>query len=216
MDGLIRTNHAQTLYITVRDGCIILPVENPTETSIQRQNKVGRMVNEEHYNQLNAAVLNVELRDNADYGKQWYIRLFAIDAMEYYTLQLPESSSNTWSLLNRLLNVEPEETISIRPYCFTPSGETKEFKGCVVRRMDNTKVEPYATRDNPRDCPELTQVEFKGKMQYDDSARTNWLSAKFTEKFKAQAAVQAEPQVAATPVIPAAPAAEECVDDLPF
>ncbi|MDR0618305.1 MAG: hypothetical protein LBG17_00205 [Bacteroidales bacterium] len=200
--GLINRNYNSTLFITIRDGKIIVPVEQPTDTSVQRTNKMGRTVNEEQYEQLNAVLQRVELRKNDKYGNQWCVHLMDSATLEQFSLQLPESGGNTWSLLNRLLNVNKDEEISIQPYCFIPAGETKERRGCTVRRMDNTKVEPYVTRDNAQGCPDIIPVEFKGETRYDDTARIAWLAAKFTEKFGEQQAQSNTPQNAPNIVEP--------------
>ncbi len=171
--GAKETEKGKRDYYTCSNGVFVKRMENPTEKTIERTlskgPNIGKVVHELHFGAISGRLLSIE-KEVSEYGPSWKVVLDTStpqDPESQAVISLAFSGSYSRSILLRLPNVNLEEDIELKPYAFTPKGETKEKKGIVIYQ-NGRKVDAFYTKENKNGLPELKEVQFQGKTQWDD------------------------------------------------
>lgn len=161
---------AGVIYLGVYAGKITRKVAAGTPDAVKRTNKLGNDVWELTYNNLTGKLVNIEWRDNADYGRE--IHFVLRDGDETYRLQVPFSGRVASGIVTRLPNVNLEKVIEINIGLDTKKETPTTFS--FIRQSGETVKSAY-TKDNPNGCPPLTKIKRKGKEEWDDSDMLEFL-----------------------------------------
>lgn len=166
--GAIKSNSA-LIYLSISDGKICRRVQSPTDSSIQRTTKDGRIVNEEFYNGWMGKITNIQTRES-EYGKEWQVTID--DGHTPAQLQFKYSSGYAASFLKALPNVNLNAPVTFSPK-ITIDGEKK--RTTLFLNQDGKAVKWAYTKDNPNGCPGLKQIKVKGQTTWDDSDMMEFL-----------------------------------------
>lgn len=165
--GAIQSNSA--IYLSISDGKICRRVQSPSETSVQRTTKDGRVVNEELYKGWSGKITDVKTRDT-DYGKEWNVTID--DGKDKAILSFKYSSGYASSFLKALPNIDLNHEVTLSPSVSEFNG--KKRTTLFVNQHGNA-VKWHHTKDNPNGCPGLTKIKIKGVESWDDSEMMEFL-----------------------------------------
>jgi hypothetical protein len=158
-------------YLGVFQGKLTQRVKEGTECAVERttkpKNGEGKKIWELVYDKLSGRLTAIEFKES-DFGKE--IHFVISDGPEKYKLQLPFSSGVAKSLIMRLPNCDLSKDIEIHTGL-----DTKKDKTFSYVSQDGQTVKMKWTKDNPGDLPPMVQIEFKGKLQWDDTAQLKYL-----------------------------------------
>lgn len=190
--GAINENNA--IYLSIADGKISRRVRVPTETSVERTTKEGKVVNEEIYKGWQGRITDIRIKDHEQYGKYWMITLS--DGKTDAILQMNYSSGYAGAFLKTLPHIDLTREISIIPNMQIIDDKKKTT---VFINQDGKTLKHYWNKDNPRDLPQLAKIKIKGKLTYDDSDMMEYLETYVREQIlpklnKTVAAAVAEPE----------------------
>lgn len=174
--GAISSSSA--VYLTISDGKICRRVKSPTETSIERTTKEGKVVYEEFYKGWSGFITNVKAVDT-DYGKKWNVEIN--DENGKAILQFNYSSGYASSFLKALPNVVLERAVAIKPNV-TMIGDKK--RTTIFLEQDGSAVKWAYTKDNPNGLPPMRLVKIKGVESWDDSEMLEFLEQKTAQLFE--------------------------------
>ena len=174
--GAIQSNSAT--YLTISDGKICRRVQSPTETSITRTTKEGKIVYEEFYKGWAGIIKNVKAVDT-DYGKKWNVTIE--DEIGTAILQFNYSSGYASSFLKALPNVMLSMAVAIKPNV-TMIGDKK--KTTIFLEQNGQAIKWAYTKDNPNGMPSMKLVKIKGVESWDDSDMLDFLEQKTAELFE--------------------------------
>jgi len=192
-------NSSNRIYLSVADGKIIQRVKEGTPNAIQRTTKNGKVVHEIKFGSLSGFLSGVSIKEN-EFGKDWIFEIE--DEGQVYALQMMYNSRYATTFLNALLN--PDVNLSL-PITITPWSKEVDGKAktATYLKQGEEDIKWYFTKDNPNGMPPLEQVEFKGKLQWDDFKIMTADGLKPSEQFN-------------SPGIPVDPNNAPDMDDLPF
>lgn len=167
-------------YLSVADGKIIQRVKEGTPNAIQRVTKNGKVVYELKYSNVSGFLSGISIKEN-EFGKDWIFELE--DGGEVFALQMMYNSRYATTLLNALCNpdVDFNLPITITPWSKEVDGKQKTS---TYLKQGEEDIKWYFTKDNPNGMPPLEQVEFKGKLQWDDFKIMKFLEAQVETKLK--------------------------------
>lgn len=200
--ALNKGENAGMIYLTVSNGKLVQQHKEANANTIQRENKVGKIVHEEFFKELVGVITRIETKEN-DYGKQWQI-VFA-DGDDKYMVQMPYSGRYSSSFLKALPNVVQGKPVKFMPWEMQDkSNASKKITGVTLYQNDGdgfVKVPSAYTKEDPNGLPEMTKKRVKGKDVWDDSEMMDHLEQ------------MAKDWIASTPAPTDQEAAEE---DAPF
>lgn len=188
-------NGGNTVYLGVSNGKIVRSFKSKTEHSIERVNKAGKLVYEEHYDFVEGIIKGLNTKEN-DYGKFWVVSLESDG--KTYLLEFNYSGGISQSFLKALPNVKLGLPVRLVPRV-SEDPNTGKKKAVMFINQGDSGIKHYFTKDNPNGMPDLTKVKIKGKETWDDTDRMEFL-----EKF-CKALFTSAPSVA-----------EEHDDEVPF
>lgn len=190
-------------YITILGGRFAIKAKEGEPGVEMRTNKIGNVVWEKFYDHFTAKLVNIRIRESAQYGKNWEFDFR--DGGDVYTLQLSYSNSFATNLLKVLPNVNLEEEMKLQPVQKTEDGKTKS--SLFVSQNGVTLKHAY-TMDNPNGLPPMEKVMVKGQEVWDDSKRLLFLQAMVERDILPQLSKDSVPSSPDT-----AMAVEELADD---
>ena len=164
-------NKSTAIYLTISDGKICRRVQSPTNSSIQRTTKDGRVVNEEHYNGWMGKITNIVTRES-EYGKEWNVTIN--DGTESAVLSFKYSSGYAASFLKALPNLNLNADVTFTPKSTEVDGKKRTT---LFLNQNGTAVKWAYTKDNPNGCPGLKQIKVKGVNTWDDSEMMEFLES---------------------------------------
>jgi len=164
-------NNSTAIYLTISDGKICRRVQSPTNSSVQRTTKDGRVVNEEHYNGWMGKITNIVTRES-DYGKEWNVTIN--DGSLTVILSFKYSSGYAASFLKALPNVNLNESVTFTPKATEVDGKKRTT---LFLNQNGNAVKWAYTKDNPNGCPGLKQIKVKGQTTWDDSDMMEFLES---------------------------------------
>lgn len=163
-------NQSSAIYLTISNGKISRRVMQPTDTSIERVNKEGKVVHEEFYKGWQGHIVNIEVREHKDYGKFWNVTLR--DQSGDAILQMNYSGGYASAFLKQLPNVDFTSHVTIIP-SMKIEGDKK--KASLFIQQHGQALKHFYTRDTPNGLPQLKKIKVKGKETYDDSDMMEFL-----------------------------------------
>lgn len=212
------------IFLSVADGKIVQKVTDATPGSIPRTKKDGAIVYEMRYANITGILIGISTRTNTYQGKEIKEWQFDInDGSDNYQVQMMFDSKYATSLLFALANpaVDLAKPITITPWMKVV--DDKKKTSCYLKQGE-TAIDWFFTRDNPNGMPELKEVIFQGKKQWDGYDRMVFLENYVNNMIKPRLnnPFAVTPQAAATNYAPASiddrflgtDQGEE--DDLPF
>ena len=167
-------NNSTAIYLTISDGRICRRVQSPTNSSVQRTTKDGRVVNEEHYNGWMGKITNITTRES-EYGKEWQVEIN--DGTMNVILSFKYSSGYAASFLKALPNVNLNLPVTFTPKATEVDGKKRTT---MFLSQNGAAIKWAYTKDNPNDCPGLKQIKVKGQSTWDDSDMMEFLEAMVT------------------------------------
>ncbi len=169
------TSHAA--FYTITDGRICRTFKAATAKSIERVNKMGKIVHEEFMDGLSGRITEIKTKDHPDYGKFWLITL--TDGDWSGVVQIKYSSGYASAFLKMLPNVDLSKDVTIVPK-MTIDGDKK--KASLFIMQDGTPLKHFYTKDNPNGLPQMKKIKVKGKETWDDTEMMEFLEKMvFTE-----------------------------------
>lgn len=162
-------NNSNAIYLSISNGKICRSFQNKTANSIERVNKNGRTVHEEHYDFVHGVIKSVTTKDS-EYGKFWLVELE--DEGEKYNLQFQYSSGYANGFLMAFPNVDLAEPVKLIP---SAKKEGDKTKTTLFINQNNEGVKWHWTKDNPGELPAMKQVKIKGQLTWDDSDKMDYL-----------------------------------------
>lgn len=164
-----------TDYWTVSGGNIVKRVDEGTPGAISRalekgDNK-GKLVWEIHEEAYEGKIRSVyvDKSDNPQYDDKLCIRFGKA------TVQMPVTSQHALSVICKLRNINLEEPILFEPYKMAKQGKPGKYNVGVVIRQNGEKVKNHLDPSKDGDLPELEQKKRAGKIEWDSTARDNFL-----------------------------------------
>lgn len=158
-------------YITILGGKFCVRVSPETPGAIARVNKQNKTVHEVFYDSFTGKLINIRKRES-QYGPQWEFDFK--DGADVYTLQLSFSNSYATNLLKILPNVDLNKEMKVQPSQKIVDGKTKSS---LFVSQDGVTLKHAYTKDRPNGLPQMVQVQVKGQLVWDDSARLAFLEA---------------------------------------
>ena len=169
------TSHAA--FYTITDGRICRTFKAATAKSIERVNKMGKIVHEEFMDGLSGRITEIKTKDHPDYGKFWLITL--TDGDWSGVLQIKYSSGYASAFLKMILNVDLSKDVTIVPK-MTIDGDKK--KASLFIMQEGIPLKHFYTKDNPNGLPQMKKIKVKGKETWDDTEMMEFLEKMvFTE-----------------------------------
>lgn len=160
--GAIEQSNA--IFLSIADGKLSRRVLQPTDKSVQRTTKTGKVVNEVFYKGWKGKITNIEIKEHKEYGKFWNVTLTDEDGDAI--IQMNYSSGYSAAFLKTLPNIDLTKDV-----VFTPSMkmEGDKKKTTIFLSQNGNPLKHAFTKDNPNGLPQLRQQKVKGKMVWDDS-----------------------------------------------
>jgi hypothetical protein len=172
-------NNTSTTYLSFYEGFFTKKVDSTTEGAVMRINKNQVQVWELKYDTISGIIQSIEYAEKEFQGnllRSWNIKMK--DGEDYYELQMPYSSRATTMILLKLPNINPSEAIELRAYWFE-----KDKKSAIAVYQKGKKIEAFWTKDAPKDLPQMEQVMYKGKLEWDDSKMMAYLRSYIENDF---------------------------------
>lgn len=157
-------------YITIYNGKFSQRVPAGTENSVERVNKLGNTVHEKFYDKFTGKLVGIKTQDGGAYGKNWVFSFR--DNKEVYHLQLSYSNSFATAFLKMLPNIDLSKEMTVSPSVKEVDGKNKSS---LFVNQDGVAIKHAYTKDAPNGLPPMEQVQVKGQMVWDDTARLNFL-----------------------------------------
>jgi hypothetical protein len=156
-------------FITILQGKFCQRVPEGTAGSVQRTNKLGKVVFEKFYDSFTGKLVGIKTQDSP-YGKNW---LFSFkDKLEVYHLQLSYSNSFATAFLKMLPNVDISKEMRVSPSTKEVDGKNKSS---LFINQDGQAIKHAYTRENPNGMPDMEQITVKGVQVWDDTKRIEFL-----------------------------------------
>lgn len=169
------TSHAA--FYSITDGRICRTFKAATAKSIERVNKMGKIVHEEFCNALSGRITAITTKDHPDYGKFWLITL--VDGDWSGVVQIKYSSGYASAFLKLLPNVNLSKDVTIQPKMVV-DGDKK--KASLFIMQESVPLKHFYTKDNPNGLPQMKKLRVKGKDTWDDTEMMEFLEKMvFTE-----------------------------------
>ena len=169
------TSHAA--FYTITDGRICRTFKAATAKSIERVNKMGKIVHEEFMDGLSGRITEIKTKDHPDYGKFWLITL--TDGDWSGVVQIKYSSGYASAFLKMLPNVDLSKDVTIVPK-MTIDGDKK--KASLFIMQEGVPLKHFYTKDNQNGLPQMKKIKVKGKETWDDTEMMEFLEKMvFTE-----------------------------------
>jgi hypothetical protein len=169
------TSHAA--FYSITDGRICRTFKSATSKSIERVNKMGKIVHEEFSDGLSGRIIDIKTKDHPDYGKFWLITLK--DGNWSGVVQIKYSSGYASAFLKMLPNIDLSKDVTIVPK-MTIDGDKK--KASLFIMQDGIPLKHFYTKDNNNGLPQMKKIKVKGKETWDDTEMMEFLEKMvFTE-----------------------------------
>ena len=214
--GLTNESQGGGNWLSVIAGEISKKVPQGTEGAKERTNKNGEVVYELKYNALEGTLKRIGIFEG-EFGDQW---IFVIDdGDEQYNLALPYSSGTANGFLYRLPNLDLASPLKVKTF-YIEGKEDGIYRQYLGLYQGGEKVLSNYTKEEPNGLPPMVKVKRKGKDEWDDSDRLEFLQKLVDDEINPQLAnlypvdqVETKEEV---PVEEEQPPMPDESDDLPF
>lgn len=163
------SNREEGNFITIYNGKFSQRVPEGTPGAVSRVNKLGKTVYERYYDSFTAKLIDIHTQDS-DYGKNW---IFSFqDGGLVYKLMLSYSNSFATALLKMLPNVNLSKEMKLEPSMQEVDGK---MKSSLFIKQDGVNIKHAYTKDHPNGLPDMEQITRRGKLEWDDTKRLDFL-----------------------------------------
>lgn len=173
------------VYIGTFDGFFEVRQKEPGPGTIQRVTKNGKTINVLRYNQLAGILRGFEIKKAkiSDVEMEFFVLLIQADKL--YQIDLQVSSSSTFYFISRLVQCDIKKPMTLKIFANVENGKKKTV---IVIYQEGSKdaIKGLWTKDHPNGCPNLKKVMFKGKEQWDDTDRNEYVKKFALEKIVPQ------------------------------
>ena len=159
----------RTIFLNITNGKLVRQMKEKTDKSVERTNKMGRLVHEEFYDSMDGLLVGIDTKES-EYGKFWVISLKSGD--ETYKLEVNYSSGYAVSFLKTLPNVDLSKQVTVTPRLII-DGDKKS--SVIFVAQGGKALKHFWNKDNPGELPQLEKIKVKGKETWDDSKRLEYL-----------------------------------------
>jgi len=175
MSELVGTRDRVSNYYSVSNGKIVksfgkTPPENMNGV-IQRTNKNGDVVYEIQSDYIRGFIVELGVKpppeDHPDWQEQMEITLQSGSGKAI--LNIPFDSAYGRGFLNACEGIDLNQEVELEPYKYFSKAKGKDLMGLQVYQGGEQLPWTMGTKANPGEMPQLEQVEFKGKMTWDNS-----------------------------------------------
>ena len=167
------------VYLSISNGKLVQRVNEPTEESISRVNKVGKTVHEVFWKDWSGRIEGIE-RVDGEYGSDW--RLTLDDGEQKAVIQFQVGSRYATEFAKRVPNINPAVDIRFMPWQMDGNDGKKKSGIAIYQNTHGVpgqerKVDPYYTKDSAEQMPQLKQVKVSGKMVWDSTELDEFVEA---------------------------------------
>jgi hypothetical protein len=162
-------------YLTVADGNLVQQLKTPTEKTVERITKTGKLVHEQKFRDLTGKIIGIETQEN-DFGKQWKIKF--TDGESTYIVSMNYSSRYASSFLKALPNVDKSQDVRFMPWSMKDKLNAEKMITGITMYQGSDKILPAFTKDDPNGLPQMVKIKVKGKETWDDSEMMEFLEEK--------------------------------------
>jgi hypothetical protein len=173
----LKESSSQKVYLSFFGGKVVRRVKEDFPGAVSRTTKLGSVVWEKPYGSIEGILTDINIKEHDDYGKQFELTL--ADGEDTYMLTFPYSSSHSKGFLMSVENCDLKLPIEFCPYMFHEDGKDKHVLSLKQR---GNKIARKYTKETPNGLPQMEQVKFKGKLQWDDTEQMAFLQAMLDEK----------------------------------
>lgn len=155
-------------YLSVSDGKIAKRTNEDDPKAVKQTNKEGKVRYERHYKSIDGKVVGIE-KKATPYGDRLAI---TIKDGEDYILEMPYDSRYAGSFIKCIPNIDFSKKLTFNPWMkeVTENGQVKKRTALFLKHEGSEDNIPSAfTREAPNGMPELEQVTFKGKTEWDNT-----------------------------------------------
>jgi hypothetical protein len=146
--------------------------------TVSRVNKNGDTVYELLYDYIEGYIVGAKMDSHDQYGDS--IKLTMSGEGMSAELQIKFDSAYGRSFLFKMLSIDLSQELRIVPYAFVSKDTGKNITGLNIYQ-GGKKIENLYTKENPNGLPQLKEVKFNGKKQWDNTDQINFLKTKFEE-----------------------------------
>jgi hypothetical protein len=171
------TNSSQgqnVVFLSISNGKLCRRVDAGTPNAIERTTKTGKQVHELFYTTVMGHIVNLDIKEN-DYGKFLLVTIKDAGSDQKCILEMNFSSGYSTTFLKTLPNVDLGQNVEINPALII-DGDKK--KSVIFLKQSGQTIKHAYTKDNPKGMPDMVKVKVKGKEQWDDTDRIEWLYQK--------------------------------------
>ncbi|HUN55893.1 MAG TPA: hypothetical protein VMU29_12115 [Smithella sp.] len=167
-------------YVNTFNGHFTVKCKENEPGAVSRTNKNGKTVWELTFTHLTGILTEIKKRESEEFGWQWEIKI--VDDRDYI-IQIPYGGGMPAGLFARLLqkDLDLSKPIQIGITSNEKDGKTRTYffvKTDLVQAGDHhngTLVKPVWNKENPGNLPDLVKIKVKGKEQWDDSERMEYI-----------------------------------------
>lgn len=166
--GAIKSSNA--IFLSVSDGRIIRRFNNPTQDTIERITKTGKVVYEEFYRGWSGKITDIQFKDHDEYGR--FLNIHVDDGESNAVIQMKLDSGYAGSFLKTLPNVDLESNVALTP-SMKVEGDKKKTSFFISQH--GVALKWAYNKDTPNGLPELKKIKIKGKDTWDNSDQMSFL-----------------------------------------
>jgi predicted nucleic acid-binding Zn-ribbon protein len=167
-------------YIRVANGKFVVRAKEGEVGAIKRivtaGKNEGETVWEHHHDAYTGHIRKISIKDSENYGVQ--INILVADEDESSVISIPLSGRYATKLVQTINNIDLDSPVQFSPYKFQQRDQQtqkliadKYIQGWVIRQFDEKIEDSFDIKD----IPPLAQVKRKGKIEWDDTERSEEL-----------------------------------------
>ena len=174
VEGLGKRESNKT-FLGVFDGNFELRFKTPRPGCKTRVNKNNKTIYYEDFGSVEGTLCGLTMKESEIVpGQKQMFYIIALRNKTGHVIQfdLQESSSSTFSLLGKIARIDPKLPIKINVWADVKN-DKKTTNWALYQ--NNESIKSLWTKDNPNGCPDLKKVVFRGKEQWDDVERNDYV-----------------------------------------
>lgn len=161
------------IFLNIHEGEIVKRAKEGEEGAVMRINSKQRQLWEHRYKSVTGKIVGISVRDYNIEGlpaRDWNIVIN--DGTDNYKLQMPYSSGYANGFLMVCKNIDFSKPVEMCPNFKIVDGKKKST---LFVNQNGASLKWSFTKENPNGLPQMVKVKFKGKEQWDDADRMEFL-----------------------------------------
>jgi len=186
------SDQGKITYFRVVRGYFCTKSDESNPNSVARKTEDGRVFYDLQFRALEGVIFDIKLEDyehpKRGPEQRWKVFMYEPIDNEVWCVTLPASSRVTNGLLTRLPNIDMRLPVKLVA-CWFADDEKGALYAEQAPGLDSkyVKIQPYWTRDNPGNLPELKQVTVNNKVTWDSTDRIKYFDRYVNdERFKSK------------------------------